>query len=123
MTFSPRGVTVVGVYIFQQNGTLTIKNGGGLVRCSVYRPRTAERLPMLITYGPYGTEIRYKERCGVSRLSLYSRSCAGTAKRSVMLAEVNDEHKSAHSTRDMPDPGFWTGKGHTVIRSEERCLG
>ena len=47
-------------YIFEQNATVPLKSGG-VVRCNVYRPKTAESVPVLVTYGPYGKDIHYKE--------------------------------------------------------------
>jgi hypothetical protein len=50
-------------YIFGQNATVQIKSGGGLVRCNVYRPKTSEKekVPVLVTYGPHGKDLHYKE--------------------------------------------------------------
>lgn len=48
-------------YVFEQNATVTLKSGSGLVRCNVYRPKGADRVPVLVTYGPYGKDIHYKE--------------------------------------------------------------
>jgi hypothetical protein len=48
-------------YIFEQNATVTLKSSEGLVRCNVYRPKQKERVPVLVTYGPYGKDIHYKE--------------------------------------------------------------
>ncbi|KAK4984344.1 hypothetical protein LTR66_008532, partial [Elasticomyces elasticus] len=50
-------------YIFEQNATVPLKSSKGLVRCNVYRPqKTGEdnRVPVLVTYGPYGKDIHYK---------------------------------------------------------------
>lgn len=48
-------------YIFEQNVTVVLKDSEGLVRCNVYRPKTAEPVPVIVTYGPYGKDIHYKE--------------------------------------------------------------
>lgn len=48
-------------YIFEQNATVTLKSSEGLVRCNVYRPKTSDKVPVLVTYGPYGKDIHYKE--------------------------------------------------------------
>jgi hypothetical protein len=49
-------------YIFGQNVTVPLKNDSGLVRCNVYRPRNRiTKWPVLLTYGPYGKDIRYQE--------------------------------------------------------------
>jgi hypothetical protein len=48
-------------YVFEQNATVPLKSNEGLVRCNVYRPKTTEKVPVIITYGPYGKDIPYKE--------------------------------------------------------------
>ena len=48
-------------YIFEQNVTIKLKSFEGLVRCNIYRPKTSEKVPVLMTYGPYGKDIHYKE--------------------------------------------------------------
>lgn len=47
-------------YVFEKNATVELKDGRGLVRCNVYRPKdTTERVPVLVTYGPYGKDVHY----------------------------------------------------------------
>lgn len=56
-------------YIFEANVSVPIGNGG-MIRCNVYKPRTASagtKFPVLMTYGPYGKDVPYKEY--VNRLS------------------------------------------------------
>lgn len=48
-------------YVFEQNATVTLKSSEGLVRVNVYRPKTSEKVAVLVTYGPYGKDIPYKE--------------------------------------------------------------
>lgn len=48
-------------YVFEQNVTIALKDQSGLVRCNVYRPKDAEKVPVLVTYGPYGKDIPYRE--------------------------------------------------------------
>lgn len=48
-------------YIFEQDVTIKLKSFEGLVRCNVYRPKHEEKVPVLVTYGPYGKDIHYKE--------------------------------------------------------------
>lgn len=48
-------------YIFEQNATITLKSSEGLIRANVYRPKTEEKVPVLVTYGPYGKDIPYEE--------------------------------------------------------------
>jgi predicted acyl esterase len=48
-------------YIFEQNATIALQSGSGAIRCNIYRPKTSEPVPVLVTYGPYGKDIHYKE--------------------------------------------------------------
>lgn len=48
-------------YVYSQNVTIPLKSSTGIVRCNVYRPKTTEKVPVLITYGPYGKDISYAE--------------------------------------------------------------
>lgn len=49
-------------YIYEENATVALKSGPGLVRCNVYRPKDeSKKYPVLVTYGPYGKDIPYKE--------------------------------------------------------------
>jgi X-Pro dipeptidyl-peptidase (S15 family) len=48
-------------YIFEQNATVKLSVSEGLVRCNVYRPKTSEKVPVIVTYGPYGKDIPYAE--------------------------------------------------------------
>lgn len=48
-------------YIFEQNASVALKSSEGLIRLNVYRPKNAEKVPVLVTYGPYGKDIPYKE--------------------------------------------------------------
>lgn len=52
-------------YIFEENAAVPLKTSStGIVRVNVYRPKsTGEgmKLPVLVTYGPYGKDIHYKE--------------------------------------------------------------
>ncbi|EON67980.1 hypothetical protein W97_07126 [Coniosporium apollinis CBS 100218] len=95
-------------YIFEQNAAVTLKSSEGLVRCNVYRPKDSgeqSRVPVLVTYGPYGKDIHYKD--------FHAKS----------FSEVNPEHHSDHSAWETPDPGFWTKNGYAVVRADERGLG
>lgn len=48
-------------YVFEQNAEVPLKSSEGRVRVNVYRPKTTERVPVIVTYGPYGKDIPYKE--------------------------------------------------------------
>ncbi|KAH0010681.1 alpha/beta-hydrolase, partial [Aureobasidium melanogenum] len=92
-------------YVFEQNATVTLRSSEGLVRVNVYRPKTSEKVPVLVTYGPYGKDIPYAD--------FHAKS----------YSEVNPEHKSEHSAWETPDPAFWTKNGYAVVRADERGLG
>lgn len=48
-------------YIYEQNVDVPLQNSEGLIRVNIYRPKTGEKVPVLVTYGPYGKDIPYKE--------------------------------------------------------------
>lgn len=48
-------------YIFEQNVAINLQHSAGLIRCNVYRPKGHGKSPVLVTYGPYGKDIPYKE--------------------------------------------------------------
>ncbi|KAI1174502.1 acyl esterase [Nemania sp. FL0916] len=95
-------------YIFEQNATIDLKSGKGLVRCNVYRPKESgpdHRVPVIVTYGPYGKDTFYGD--------FHAKS----------FEEVNPEHKSEHSAWETPDPAFWTRHGYAVVRADELGIG
>ncbi|KAJ4353955.1 uncharacterized protein N0V89_005687 [Didymosphaeria variabile] len=94
-------------YIFEENVVIPLKTSSkGIIRCNVYRPKSSdERFPVLVTYGPYGKDIHYKD--------FHAKS----------FSEVNPDHHSAHSAWETPDPGFWTKHGYAIVRADERGLG
>ncbi|KEF62416.1 uncharacterized protein A1O9_00388 [Exophiala aquamarina CBS 119918] len=88
-------------YIYEENVTIKLKSFDGIVRCNIYRPKTEEKVPVLVTYGPYGKDVHYKD----FHLKSY--------------VEVNPKHQSAHSSFETPDPGFWTAHNYSVLRADE----
>ena len=114
-------------YIFEQNVTVELKAGKGLIRCNVYRPKTTDPVPVLVTYGPYGKDIHYKEydpcpppQDHSSVVSILLKSPSFHAK---SFSEVNPQHKSAHSAWETPDPAYWTFHAYAVVRADERGTG
>ena len=50
-------------FILQQNVSVPLGNGG-VIRCNVYKPKAqveTAKFPVLITYGPYGKDVPYRE--------------------------------------------------------------
>jgi len=48
-------------YVFEQNATVPLKSSDGHVRVNIYRPKTQDKVPVLVTYAPYGKDIPYAE--------------------------------------------------------------
>ena len=48
-------------YVYEENVTIQLKDGRGIIRCNVFRPRAPETssFPVLVTYGPYGKDVHY----------------------------------------------------------------
>lgn len=61
-------------YIFEQNVTIPLKDKSGLIRCNVYRPKEVQKSPVLVTYGPYGKDIPYREYVQTPTLFIHA-SC------------------------------------------------
>lgn len=57
-------------YILEENVTIKLKSFDGRVRCNIYRPKTEEKVPLLVTYGPYGKDIHYREYVNPTRYSM-----------------------------------------------------
>jgi putative CocE/NonD family hydrolase len=112
-------------YVFEENASIELKDGRGIVRCNVYRPKsTAEKFPVLVTYGPYGKDIHYKEyvilipyvlRCKQALIAISFHAAS--------FKDVPEEQHSPHSAWETPDPGFWTRNGYAVVRGDEVGLG
>ncbi|PSN64649.1 alpha/beta-hydrolase [Corynespora cassiicola Philippines] len=90
-------------YIFEQNVTVKPKTvgKGALIRCNVYRPKSTDQVPVIMTYGPYGKDTHYSE--------FLPHSYEG----------VNPNQKSEHSCFEVPDPNYWTSQGFAVVRADE----
>ncbi|KAH7065628.1 Alpha/Beta hydrolase protein [Macrophomina phaseolina] len=95
-------------YIFEQNVSIPLQ-GGGVVRCNVYRPKDdgTGKYPVIATYGPYGKDVPYEV--------FHPKS----------FAELNPEHKAyaEHTAWETPNPNFWTSHGYAVVRADETGAG
>ncbi|KAJ5660672.1 uncharacterized protein N7484_000044 [Penicillium longicatenatum] len=98
-------------YIFMKNVDIPLKTyEKGILRCNVYLPKDASPFgsmtyPVIATYGPYGKDVPYE--------TFFKKS----------WDQVNPDMKSAHSSWETPDPGFWTRQGYIVVRTDERGSG
>ncbi|KAJ5116796.1 hypothetical protein N7456_001144 [Penicillium angulare] len=94
-------------YTFEQNVTVPLGNCG-LIRCNVYIPKATSgngKFPVLMTYGPYGKDVPYKQFNPKS------------------FAEVDPAHQTEHSAWETPTPHFWTEQGYVVVRADEIGIG
>lgn len=94
--------------VFENNVSIPLRNSDLPVRCNIYRPLSTEngdKFPVLVTYGPYGKDIRYS--------SFFKAS----------FDQVNPEHRSKYSAWETPDPVYWTARGYIILRTDERGLG
>ncbi|KAJ9094994.1 hypothetical protein QFC21_005787 [Naganishia friedmannii] len=91
--------------VFEKNVDIPMKDGKGLCRGNVYRPKEAGKYPVLLTYGPYGKDVPYSDFHGAS------------------FSEIPDEQKSKHSAWETPEPTYWTAQGYVVVRVDERGIG
>ena len=48
-------------YIYEENATIHLSEGRGIVRCNIFTPKASQgaKFPVLVTYGPYGKDIHY----------------------------------------------------------------
>ncbi|KAK9778473.1 putative Xaa-Pro dipeptidyl-peptidase C-terminal domain-containing protein [Seiridium cardinale] len=82
-------------YVFEQNVSVPLKEGG-VLRCNVYRPKTArygDRFPVIATLGPYEKMFLIKA------------------------------HQTEHSAWETPTPSYWTAQGYVVVRADEPGVG
>lgn len=60
-------------YIVETDVAVPLKTTSrGIIRCNVYRPKSTKdgsKFPVLVTYGPYGKDIHYKEYVSVSTVA------------------------------------------------------
>ncbi|KAI0201076.1 X-Pro dipeptidyl-peptidase C-terminal non-catalytic domain-containing protein [Astrocystis sublimbata] len=90
-----------------KNMSIPVRASSLPVRANIYIPleHHSFRVPVLVTYGPYGKDIPYA--------TFHENS----------FAEVNPEHRSGYSAWETPDPVFWTQHGYAVVRVDEQGTG
>lgn len=108
--------------IFEKNVDIPLKDGQGLCRGNVYRPKEEGKYPVILTCksdkavstgeltlfstdGPYGKDVPYSDFHGNS------------------FKEIPDEQKSELSAWETPEPTYWTKHGYVVVRVDERGVG
>ncbi|WOO78222.1 Cocaine esterase [Vanrija pseudolonga] len=94
-----------GHMVLEKNLDIPLKDGQGVLRANLYKPKAPGRYPVLVTYGPYGKDIRYVDFHYPS------------------FSEIPDEQKSeANSAWETPHPEYWTANGYAVLRVDERGI-
>ena len=95
--------------LLQKNVSIPINGSDYPIRCNIYRPlctlNSSTRLPVIMTYGPYGKDVPYE----VFHPDSFS--------------ELNVAQKSPYSAWETPDPCFWCGHGYILLRCYERGFG
>jgi hypothetical protein len=65
-------------YIVETDVAVPLKTTSrGIIRCNVYRPKSTtkgSKFPVLVTYGPYGKDIHYKEYVFNSNMESIART-------------------------------------------------
>jgi predicted acyl esterase len=46
-------------YILEENVSILLKGTGLPIRVNVYRPKSEDLVPVLVTFGPYGKDVPY----------------------------------------------------------------
>ena len=105
-------------YVFEQNATVELKSSDGLVRCNVYRPKGSgpeQRVPVLVTYGPYGKDTYYGEQVFLPRGGVVNKSQTNMVP--TLVSMPNPSPRSTLSTNQhirrgrLPTRGFGRAKG------------
>lgn len=108
--------------VFEKNVDIPLKDGQGLLRGNVYRPKEDGKYPVILTCtyplptphqsltfsptdGPYGKDVPYSDFHGTS------------------FKEIPAEQKSELSAWETPEPTYWTKHGYVVVRVDERGVG
>jgi len=99
-----RTVHELDTMIFEKNVDIPLKDGG-LCRGNVYKPKAPGKYPVIMTYGPYGKDVPYRDFHPAS------------------FAEIPDSQKSDYSAWETPEPTYWTQQGYVVLRVDERGIG
>jgi uncharacterized protein len=92
--------TSIDGVVFEKDVAVALPDGV-VIHVDVFRPETGPAAP-LIGWGPYGKH-------GHTRYSV-----------NFPRAEVNDEHLSAYTAFEAPDPMFWVPLGYAVINPDPR---
>lgn len=85
---------------------------GVILRADVYRPKTTEKAPVILTMGPYGKGVKYQEGFAASWNWLISR-----------YPDILGGSTGSYLTLGTVDPELWVPAGYAVLRVDSRGSG
>ncbi len=85
---------------------------GSTVMANVFRPTGDGPWPVILTYGPYGKDVRFSEFFP----AVWERITRG-------LPEIAANSSTRHIAFESPDPEVWTKLGYVVVRVDSRGAG
>lgn len=88
--------------IFEQNVAIPLRDGA-LVYANVYRPNGVGAYPVVMTFGPYGKDIHF-------------RDFNPTA-----YAQIAEHGR--YLNWETPNPDWWVPRGYVVVRVDQRGIG
>ena len=89
-----------------------LMDDGLALRADVYRPRTREQVPVILTMGPYGKGLRYQDGYAPQWKWLINRH-----------PEILQGSSGSYLTWETVDPEKWVPAGYAVVRVDSRGAG
>ncbi len=83
---------------------------GTVLRVNVFRPRTAEPVPVIMSAHPYGKD----------KIPAKTRSGRGPAVQARLLPQPHGIRISDYTSWEAPDPAVWVAQGYAVINADLR---
>jgi predicted acyl esterase len=97
--------------IFERDVAVTMDDGVAL-RCDVFRPDVKERVPVIMTLGPYGKGVRYQDGYKTEWEWLIEKH-----------PELRENSTLSYMVWETVDPEVWVRDGYAVIRVDARGVG
>ncbi|KAL2843742.1 Alpha/Beta hydrolase protein [Aspergillus pseudoustus] len=92
--------------ILDQDQEITLRDGAK-IRTDIYRPKTAEKVPAIVMWGPYG-----KSGSGLLNISFMP-----------LRANIPEDKLSGYEDFEGLDPAEWVPKGYAVVNVDSRGTG
>jgi predicted acyl esterase len=97
--------------IFERDVAITMDDGV-VLRCDVFRPEGDDRVPAIMTMGPYGKGVQYQDGWRVEWEWLIEKH-----------PELRDNSTLSYMVWETVDIEVWVRDGYAVIRVDERGVG